>query len=288
MTKPNTTPKDTPRSHRANPWLENLPVKLLLMGGFILSVAPFLIMLNLSLKSQPQYEYERWAVSAPFHWENYSLSWSMIRGYIWNSIVVSGGSALGVIVLSLLGGYAFAKGNFPFKEPLFILILSGMMIPGILYLVPKFILYKDLNLINTRWALLISYWTEGQIFGIFLCRSYFEALPRGLDEAAEMDGAGIWARFRYIALPLSKPIICTLGVMNILFTWNDIIWPWIAISDDSQRTISIGMSIFQRALLDNQGPMFAGFALVSLPLIMLFLFTTRSFIAGLTSGAFKA
>jgi multiple sugar transport system permease protein len=103
-----------------------------------------------------------------------------------------------------------------------------------------------------------------------------------------MDGAGIWSRFRHIAIPLSKPIICTLAVMNILFTWNDIIWPWIAISEDKLRTISIGMSIFQRAFAENYGPMFAGFAVVSIPLIILFLFTTRAFISGLTSGAFKA
>jgi len=254
----------------------------------VLSILPFLITLHLSLKSIPQFDHQRWVIHGPFQWVNYIEAWKAVRGYLWNSIVISSLAAAGVVVLSALGGYAFARGRFLLKEPLFLVILSGMMIPGILYLVPKFILFKDFHLINTRWALLISYWTEGQIFGIFLFRSYLESLPGGLYEAAEIDGAGVWQCFRHIALPLSMPIVGTLAVLNILFTWNDIIWPWIAISDNHLRTISIGLSIFQQQLTDNKGAMFAGYTIASLPLILLFIFASRHFIQGLTSGAFKA
>jgi ABC-type glycerol-3-phosphate transport system permease component len=255
---------------------------------FALSFIPLAIMLNLSFKSIPQYEYERWIIKPPFHLANYLAAWQALRTYLCNSVIISAASAAGVIALSALGGYAFARGRFPLREPLFIFILCGMMIPGILYLVPKFILFRNLNLVNSRWGLLLAYWTEGQIFGIFLFRSHFESLPDGLFESAQMDGAGVWAQFRHIALPLSAPIISTLAVMNLMFTWNDIIWPWIVITDDRLRTISIGMSIFQQSFLENRGPMFAGYTIAALPLILIFCFTSRYFIKGLTSGAFKA
>lgn len=255
---------------------------------FTLSVLPLAICFNLSLKTVSQFEHERWLIKGPFQFGNYAEAWDIVSTYIMNSVVVSGAAVVGVVVLSAMGGFAFARGRFPFKEPLFLLILSGLMVPGLLYLVPKYILYRDFGLINTRWALILAYWTEGQIFGIFLFRSYMESLPDGLFDAAEIDGANIWGAFRHVAVPLSKPIIGTLAVINIMFTWNDIIWPWLVIGEDQLRTISIGMSVFQREFSENWGPMFAGFLLASIPLVVLFVFASRYFIEGLTSGAFKA
>jgi len=260
----------------------------LLVALLILSLLPFAITINLSFKNIPQFEHERWVIQGPFHWENYLEAWRVVKVYITNSILTSGLAAVGVVFLSAASGYAFARGQFPFKESLFLFIIAGLMIPGILYLVPKFVLYKSFHLVDTRWSLWVSYWTEGQIFGIFLFRSYFEGLPNDFFEAAEMDGANIWQCFRHIAMPLGKPIVGTLAVINVMFTWNDIIWPWIAISKDSLRTISIGLSVFQGQNLENWGPMFAGYTIAALPLIVLFVFTRKWFIEGLVSGAFKA
>jgi len=253
-----------------------------------LCLLPFAILLVLSLKSTSQFEHERWTFSWPLHPENYTAAWSVINTYILNSIIVSSGAAVGVVVLSALAGFALARGRFRGRNGLFLLIISGLMIPGVLYLVPKFVLFSDFGLLNTRWALWLAYWTEGQIFGIFLFRSYFESLPEGLLEAARVDGAGPFAQFLHIAFPMAKPIAGTLAVINVMFTWNDIIWQWLAISDDSQRTLAVGMFFFQEGHHHSWGPMFAGFVIASIPLILLFALASRWFIEGLTSGAFKA
>lgn len=273
------------RQFRKRPqWAEHLALGVLAA----LCLLPFAILLVLSLKSTSQFEHERWTFSWPLHPENYKAAWSVINTYIFNSIIISSGAAVGVVVLSALAGFALARGRFRGRNGLFILIISGLMIPGVLYLVPKFVLFSNFGLLNTRWALWLAYWTEGQIFGIFLFRSYFESLPEGLLEAARVDGAGPFAQFLHIAFPMAKPIAGTLAVINVMFTWNDIIWQWLAISDDSQRTLAVGMFFFQEGHHHSWGPMFAGFVIASIPLILLFALASRWFIEGLTSGAFKA
>lgn len=259
-----------------------------LVAVLVLSVLPFVLTMNLSLKSIEQFQHERWKVAGPFQWGNFAEAWRVVRVYIANSVFVSTVTAVGVVLLSACAGFAFSQARFRGKDVLFFAVLGGMMIPGVLYLVPKFVLVRDLGLMNSRWALLLPYWAEGQVFGIFLFRSYHDALPGGLLEAADVDGAGVFAKLRHIALPLAAPIAGTLAVINVMFTWNDIIWPWIVLSDDSLKTISVGMGVFQRANAQNWGPMFAGFLLASIPLLVLFGLTGRLFVRGFTSGAFKA
>jgi len=259
---------------------------LVLLG--VLCLIPFLVTLLLSFKDLQQFNAVRWRLTLPLHHENYTEAWRSVRVYLFNSLLVSGGGVAGIAVLSVLGGYAFARGRFPLKEPIFVGIIAGMLIPGILLLIPKFILYRDLHLLNSYWAYWVSYWAEGQILGIFLVRNSMEGIPQELFEAAETDGANSFQQLLHIALPLSKPILGALVVLNLLFTWNDIIWPWIAITDNSLRTISIGLSIFSQNYLEPCGPMFAGYVIASLPLIVVFCFSSRLFISGLTSGAFKA
>ncbi|MFH1742110.1 MAG: carbohydrate ABC transporter permease [bacterium] len=254
----------------------------------VLTLIPCVIMLAFSVKDVGQLDHERWTILPPFHWENYTAALQAIHGYVWNSILASAGGVVGVLALSAMGGFAFARGRFRMKELLFYLVIGGMMIPGILYLVPKFVLFRNFGLLNSRWALWFPYWTEGQIFGIFLVRSSIEALPSDLFQAAEIDGASVWLRFRHVAIPLIAPVLATLAVLNVLFTWNDIIWPWLVLTDESMMTIPIGLVCYRRSFLDLAGPMFAAYTIASIPLLLLFAATSRTFVKGLTSGAFKA
>jgi ABC-type glycerol-3-phosphate transport system permease component len=127
-------------------------IKVFLITLLVFAIAPFLVTINLSLKSVSQFEYDRWNITAPFEWANYKDAFKAVKVYIVNSIIISFLSAIGVVLLSAIGGYAFARGKFPLKEPIFVFIIAGLMIPGVLYLVPKFVLYRDFNLINTRCA----------------------------------------------------------------------------------------------------------------------------------------
>ena len=274
-----------PRPQRTN---EGIAAETVLWMLLVLTLIPCAVMLSFSVKDVGQLDHERWSLAPPYQWENYVAAFRVVRGYIWNSVLASGGAVAGVLLLSSLGGYAFARGRFPMKELLFYFVIGGIMIPGILYLVPKFVLFRDLGLLNTRWALWFPYWTEGQLFGIFLVRSSIEALPRDLFQAAEIDGASVWLRYRHVALPLITPVLATLAILNILFTWNDIIWPWLVLTDSHTMTLPIGLVMYRRSFMDLAGPIFAAYVLASIPLLLLFAATSRTFVRGLTSGAFKA
>ncbi|MGC8890905.1 MAG: carbohydrate ABC transporter permease, partial [bacterium] len=208
---------------------------------------------------------------------------------ILNSGIVTTSSVFGVLLIGSVSAFTFARFNFPGKDLLFFAILSLLMIPGILTLVPSFLLVKRLGLLNTYWALILPYISGGQVFGIFILRSFIASLPEELFESARVDGASTLQTFFSIAIPLSKPILVTVAIMNILGTWNDYVWPLVTIPDGRLWTITVGIVSFssQYGGLEMWGPMFAGYVIASIPLIILFFFTMRYFIAGLTSGALK-
>ena len=193
------------------------------------------------------------------------------------------------VVFAAVFPFAFFFGVV-YTEALFLMLLALLMIPGILTLVPAFLLVKRLGLMNTYGALILPYIAGGQIFAIFVMRSFFASLPEELFESARIDGANTFRLYSSICLPLSKPILVTIAIMNILGTWNDYIWPLVTIPDGKRWTISVGIVSFGSQYLGTEswGPMYAGYVLASLPLIILFVFTMRYFIAGLTSGAIKA
>ena len=143
------------------------------------------------------------------------------------------------------------------------------------------------GLINTRWALILPYIASGQVFAIFILRSFIAGLPEDLFEAARIDGAGELSILRTVVVPLSMPILGTIAIMNILSVWNDYVWPYIVISDDAKRTLTIGLQVFRGQYGSSYGPMMAGYVLASLPLLLLFLFTMKQFIQGATSGTLK-
>ncbi len=268
----------------------DLPIHLILAGLAILTFYPFVFMVITSFKTTPQFTHNFWGLVWPPELANYRDAWVRISPYILNSGFVSGISVIGVVTVASISAFVFARFNFPGREVLFFAILALLMIPGILTLVPAFLLIKRFGLLNTFWALILPYISGGQIFAIFILRSFIASLPEELFESARLDGASTLQAFTHLAIPLSKPILVTIAIMNILSTWNDYIWPLVTIPDGRRWTVSVGIVSFssQYSGLQNWGPMFAGFVIASVPLIILFLFTMRYFIAGLTSGAIKA
>lgn len=268
----------------------DFPLHLVLGLLAIFTFYPFIFMVITSFKTSPQFIHDFWGIAWPPALANYRDAWGRVNGYLFNSIIVSGVSMVGVLIIASISGFVFARFNFPGRELFFFAILALLMIPSVLTLVPAFLLVKDLGLINTYWALILPYIAGGQIFAIFILRSFIAGLPEELFEAARLDGASTLQAFRNIVLPLSKPILVTIAVMNVLGTWNDYIWPLVTIPDSKLWTISVGIVTFGSTLrgLESWGPMFAGFVIASVPMIILFVFTMRYFIAGLTSGAIKA
>lgn len=282
-----TTPKSVKRAKYMG-WLGQSVLIVLLTAVLLLSFLTIALMLFLSLKDNGQIYGRFWSMPDPVRWENYREGWMTMRRYIFNSLWYSMASVVLVVFLSSISGYVFARHKFPGKEVIYVAILALMMVPGILTLIPSFVLVKELGLFNTPWALILPWTAGGQIFGILLCRSYFATLPQDLFDAAKVDGASELEQYFRIALPLSWPILVTLSIMHLVGSYNDFIWPLLTISDQSLQVVTVGLTQFRNEFgTVTWGPRMAAYAVSSLPLVILFAFGMRFYVRGLTSGAVK-
>lgn len=267
----------------------DLPIHGVLLVFGLITFYPFLFTILTSFKNSFQISHNFWGLPWPLQLSNYRDAWKTLSDYFLNSLIVTVSSVVGVLFVSSLAAYTFARFAFPGRELLFMLIISLMMLPAILLLVPQFLLIKGLGMLNTRWALILPYVSGGQVFAIFVLRSFMASIPDELFEAGIMDGVSTFQAYLHIALPLSKPILSTIAILNILSTWNDYVWPMVTISKSKLWTISVGIMSFSvtTSSFESRGIMFAGYVLASLPLVILFAISMRSFVAGLSSGAIK-
>lgn len=277
------SPKRRVRLFKTGDWWHHILLITLLVLMFI----PLLMMVNISFKTLAQFAVNPYGITLPLHPENYARAFDIIWRYIWNSFIVSGLSVIGVISLATLSAWAFARYPFPGREFLFYLILALLMIPGELTLIPSFLLVKNLGLLNTRWVLILPYISGGQVFAIFILRSFFEAMPEELFEAARIDGASELKTFLQVAVPMANSIIGVVAIMNITATWNDLIWPMVTVNVRRLMTLTIGLYAFRNEMYTRWGSLMAGYTIASIPMIILFAFTSRLFVEGLASGAIK-
>lgn len=255
-----------------------------------LSLYPLILMLIKSVKTIDQEIHHGFALTFPFNWSNYSLSWKYVSGYILNTFLISILNTVGILLATSTMAYGFTRYDFRGKNSLFMAVLALTMIPGILTLIPQFCMVKNFNMINTRLGVILPTIAGALPMGVLLLRTFFNGLPGGLFEAASLDGANSFEMFFMIAVPLSVPILATLGLTSFLGSWNDLIWPQLILRRDNLQTITIAMTSFTTNYYNTTHsyavPM-AGYVIVSAPLLILFAFTSKQFIAGLTSGAFK-
>jgi ABC-type glycerol-3-phosphate transport system permease component len=271
-----------------------LVLHVVLLGLLFLTVYPVLTMLSLSFKNPIQWINERWTLTFPLRIQNYAVAWSLIARYLWNTVFVGAVGCVMMLFLSSLSAFVFARLRFPGREFLYYAIISLLMVPGILSLVPAFMLYKNLGLLNTYWTMIISVGVGQSAFGVFLLRTFFASLPEDLFEAARIDGASTLQLYWKICLPLSLPILSTLAIISLIATWNSFIWPSVAIQDNKLQVISVGLLHLTQSLSTVTGgdaaafgPMFAGYVIASLPLFLLFIFASRYYIEGLVSSGLK-
>lgn len=216
-------------------------------------------------------------------------AWRVIRPFMLNTIIVALLTVTGVLLLGSSTAYVLARYRFTGHKALFLLIISTMMFPGVLTLVPSFLLVKSLGLLNTYGAMVLPYIAGGQVFAIFVFKSYFEGLPEDLFESARIDGAGHVQIYWQIVLPLSKPVLSVVAIMNILATWNNFLWPFITNTEGSHHVVSSGLFVLATtAHASNFSTLYAAYTIASLPMLVLFIYATKPFIRGVTSGAFKA
>ncbi|MBI9050150.1 MAG: carbohydrate ABC transporter permease [Anaerolineaceae bacterium] len=198
-----------------------------------------------------------------------------------NSLLVATVGTLIVVFVSSLSGYAFARLQFPFKSQLFSLLIFSMMIPSAITLIPAFLLLRDLDLLNSYHAI----WWPGaaSVIGIFLLRQHFYAIPRDLEDAARVDGAGSFRIYWQICIPLVKGALVALSIFTFLFMWNDLFWPLIVLSDRSTSTLPVGLLIIQQGSYIQRGLAFAAAFIASAPVLVFYAIFQRKIISGITT-----
>lgn len=256
---------------------------------FVLAMAlfPLYVMLSISGKTNAQFAGNPWTFMWPFHFEHYGVAWKMVGGYIFNTIFVAVTSIVLTFVLTLNAAFFFARFKMPGRNFFWYFFLVLMLMPGIANLIPLFILLKNLNLLNTFYALIIVNMAGGQVVQIYILRNFIEDIPQDLFDAAEVDGATLLQQVYTIVLPMSGSILSTLGILQFIGIWNNYILPMIVLRDDRMLTLAVGLVRMDSEYVKEWGPLMAGYTIASIPMILIFLFTMRLFVKGLSSGAVK-
>ncbi|MCX7847544.1 MAG: carbohydrate ABC transporter permease [bacterium] len=220
---------------------------------------------------------------------NYRDAWTSVRPYLRNTLWVVCAVATGVLILGTATAFVLSRFPFPGRTVVFYYFLSTMMFPGVLTLVPSFLLIKRLGLLNSYSALIVPMVAGGQVFAIFVFKSFFDGLSQDLFDAAKIDGAGLFSLYWHLLLPLSRPVIAVVLIINILGTWNNFLWPFIVNTDPRYHIVASGLYVMSASeSASNPGMLFAAYVITSIPLLLLFACATRAFMQGMTSGAFKA
>jgi multiple sugar transport system permease protein len=205
--------------------------------------------------------------------------------YFLNSLGIALGGTVLAVLITGAAGYAFAKLRFRGREPLFRVLLAGMVVPGQVAMLPMFILLREMGLINTLFGAMVP--VLAPIYGIFLVRQYAMSIPNDLLDAARLDGAGEFRIFRSVVLPAIKPVLATLGVFTFLSAWNDFMWPLIILSDDRHYTLPVALANLAGEHVLDVELMMGGAVVTVLPVFLAFLVLQRHYIQGIMAGSVK-
>ena len=256
---------------------------------FVLAFAflPLYLMLIVSLKDNNQFYLSPTALTRPMHWDNWATAWAMVSPTVANSIFLSTTATFFIVIFGLAGAYFFARLKVPLSSFLWNALLLLMMMPMIANLVPLFILLRDMSLLNTLTALILVGASGGQAFAIFVFRNFIADIPQDLFEAAEIDGANHFQQLKLVVIPLSGPIMGTIAVMQFLGQWNEFVMPLIVMREQARLPVTVQLIRMAGEYIKLWGPLMAGYAIASIPVIILFTFSMKLFVKGLTEGAVK-
>jgi multiple sugar transport system permease protein len=202
-----------------------------------------------------------------------------------SSSIVAGMVTIFSVLFNSMAGYAFAKLRFAGRERTFGLLLIALVIPPQVGMLPLFLIMKQLHLVNTYWGAIIP--SLATVFGIFLMRQFMLSIPQELLEAARLDGAGEWSIYWRVVMPLARPMLATLATFMFMSTWNDFMWPLIILSDQRHYTLPVALANLMGEHVQDVELMMAGSVLTVLPVLALFVFLQRYYIAGLMAGSVK-
>ncbi len=268
--------------------VQKIIIYAVLIFGAIWMLLPFLWMLSTAFKTQAE-SLRMPPTFIPHHFTTmpFKIVWEKVHfpQYIYVSTIVSLFTLFGVLITSLLAAYAFSWYEFPGREQMFMAMLSLMMVPIPVYVVPLYIIVQKLGWIDTFYALIVP-WTVN-IFGIFLLRQHMRSIPRDLYDAAIIDGC---SRLRFlfsVVMPLVKPAIVTIAIFDIIGSWNAFMWPLMVTNSDKMRPIQVGLAYFAQGETTNYPALMAASTITILPLLILFFIAQRQIVESYSRSGLK-
>jgi multiple sugar transport system permease protein len=259
-------------------------VYALLIGLSIVFLLPFGWMLSTSLKqSQDVFSYPPSFLPTSFLWQNYPAGWTVLpfNTFLVNSLIVTTSNVLGNLLSCSLVAFGFARLKGRGRDTLFLLLLATLMIPREVTIVPRFLLFSELGLVNTLWPLVLPAWF-GYAFFIFLLRQFFMSIPTELDDAARIDGASTFRIFRDIILPLSGPALGTVAIFAFIGNWSNLLDPLIYLRSQELYTLALGLNLFRGQNFTAFNLLMAVSIITLIPVLVMFFLSQKLFVQGVT------
>lgn len=270
--------------------LEKIPTVIILLIGAALAFVPLFWLMRSSFMTLGElYLYPPLFWSKAMRWQNYAEAWSTVNFplYFRNTLTILVPVMIGTVLTSSMSAYGFARLRFPFKRFWFVLIISSLMLPYAVSLLPTFLIWSKLRAVNTFLPLTVPVWFGGGAFNVFLLRQFFMTIPNEIEDAAVMDGAGFFDIYLRIMLPLVKPALIVVALFTFMAVWNDFLNPLIYLNDVNLYTLALGLLQFRGSYSSNWHLLMAGSTLVVIPPIIVFLFGQKYFIEGVTLSGMK-
>lgn len=258
----------------------------------ILYLYPFIWMIRTSLKTPQEALANPGALfsGGALQFETYIEVWKRLEffRYFFNSISMSLGVVIGVVLLYSMAGFAIARLEFPGKEFIYKMFMAIMLVPGVTITIPLFIQMSKYNLTNTYWGLILPVINGGGPFAVLMFTSYFRSISHELYEASILEGAGIFRVYSLIYFPLALPVLATVGIMNFIGSWNTVLWPMVILTDKAKYTLPMGLMYLNSSAFTKWNELMAGAMFSIMPLIVIFILLQKYYIQGITSGAIKS
>lgn len=265
-----------------------LSIHATLIIGAVLTVAPFVWELLTSVKSLPEStQMPPSLLPHTWNWANYRAVFTTtpFGTQLLNTFLMAVGRTVGQLVFCSLAAYVFARLEFRFKTALFAIVMSLTMVPTQLFMVPQYQIMVHLGWTNTLRALIVPGMFSA--LGIFLLRQFMLVLPRELDESAKLDGCNPLQTYWHVIVPLARPGLIALGIITLVWSWNDLLWPLIVNTDPDKMTVSAGLTALQGQYVTNYPVLMAGGVLATLPVIAIFAVLQKRFIEGIATTGMK-
>ena len=242
-----------------------------------------------AFKSKSEYISDKWGLPHELIWNNFTkaLAGEKFFNRFANSAILTVGAVAISLLIACLAAYAFARMNFPGKKTLFNIVLSLMVVPPVVMVVPLFVSMVRWKLVNTYHGTILIYTGLLLPFSIYLMTNFFKAIPREIIEAARIDGCSSFGIFQRIMMPLSAPAIITLIVVNAMWVWNELLIALVFMQKDDLKTLMVGISAMRSKNYVDIPVTMAGLLIATIPIVVVYMFGQRYFIRGLTGGAVK-